>query len=252
MTTDIITEPRFEITIDRCEFTERQMGIDLSGADCAEEAFALVAEWIEENHLELRLDCRHDVSELETTEFEVDVEDTEIDEDDSHRYCSVTYYVHPDEPDDADGQWKYRGCYNSVEYRVCESFDGGKDWWWMEDYRNLGEHGRKTERTYTQDTSLIHEELVEEEPEEEEYDARFVICIDDEFIDEREVCKWEGVADLKDIDDADEMFEAVYDYIVATSEGREIGHRFTVEVYSCCDDDDEVEGWVELEKDEDA
>ena len=226
-------EPRFEVIIDRSDFTSEIDGLD--GVESLDEAWEVVTQWVDQTHASLRLDCEHDrggTTELETTTFELRVTDTE--DEDGASVSNDKYYVLPDEPDDADGEWEYRGCYNSCEYRVCGSIEGGSVWWWIEDCSDLGGRDGCPDRTYTQDTSLLHEEL----------QPRFRIEIDGKTVDEDEVCSYKGVADLEDIKDADDMLDAVKAYVELGCRGGETGQEFVIEVWS--GNDDYAKGWVEL------
>lgn len=201
------TENRFEAIIDRFDYADLIPGLDEAGT--LDEAWNVVTDWLDEKHGWFRAEL--DLGDLETLPFEVEVIDTE--DEDGARVRDFEYYVLPDEPDDADGEWEYRGCYNSCEYRVCGSIEDGAAWWWIEDCSDLG--GRKgcPDRTYTQDTSLIHPELVEEEEEEEEVTPRFTIEINGQGVDEEFLCSLRWMPDLDDLNDADDMLGAVIAYI---------------------------------------
>jgi hypothetical protein len=153
---------RFQITIDGCEYDEDNFTNNPEDVAGEWAMLGLVEEWIQEHHNGLRGALNHQVSDLETTYFEVEV----TDEDDAEASKSV--YVQPDEPDDADGDWEYMGCYNSVEYSVCESLtDGEAQWWKIDDNSKLGEMDGVSEITYTQNTPERFDEEEEEEEEEE-------------------------------------------------------------------------------------
>jgi hypothetical protein len=241
------TDPRFEVIIDRSDFTSDIDGLE--GVESLDEAWEVVTQWVDKNHASLRLDCEHNrggTTELETTAFELMVTDTE--DEDGASVSDNEYYVLPDEPDDADGKWEYRGCYNSREYRVCGSIEGEADWWWIEDCSDLGGRDGCPDRTYTQDTSLLHKEL-----QPRVYKPRFQIEIDGNEVDEVEVCSYKGVVDLDDIEDADEMLDAVMAYVGLGYYGGESGHRFEIDVWSAdIESDDNADGWVELEESEGA
>lgn len=243
------TEPRFTAMFEVNDITDVIPGME--DAETLKEAWNLLTDWVEENLPIIQLDwgydgCDHGNVELETVSFELSVTDSR----DDSEISESNYYIFPNEPEDADGEWEYRGCYDSVEYRVCGSIEGGKDWWWLEDCSELQARGGWADRTYTQDTSLIHEELVEDEDEDEEApeyeEPRFLITVNGEEVDEDEVCRWEGIADLDDIDDADEMLDAVIAYIEQGHRGNEDGTRFDIVVESNDDDEDTADGWVEF------
>ena len=228
------TESRFEVYVDGNEFND----VDLSEATSAEEAWDLVTDWLLENSDE-QLDEVH----TETISFDVYV--TDLDDDSRFRQ---DIFVHPDEPSDADGEWEYLGRLNNVEYRVCDSTGGEDRWYWIEDENNPTDFGGLANRTYTQDTSMIPDEFILEDEDEEapEYEEpRFLITVNGEEVDEDEVCRWEGIADLDDIDDADEMLDAVIAYIEQGHRGNEDGTRFEIAVESN-DDDDTADGWVQF------
>ncbi|BFI96305.1 MAG: hypothetical protein RSP_18150 [Rhodanobacter sp.] len=222
------TESRFEVYVDGYEFND----VDLSEATSAEEAWDLVTDWLLD-HSDEQLDEVH----TKTIGFAVSVTDT----DDDSRFYQV-FFVHPDEPSDADGEWEYLGRLNNIEYRVCDSTGGEDRWYWIEDENNPSDFGGLSDRTYTQDTSMIPDDFKFIEEDE----ARFTIEIDGEEVDEREVCLWEGIADLDDIEDADQMLDAVQEYLSQGRRGSEPGTRFEIAVVSKEDDEDTADGWVEF------
>ena len=220
------TEYRFEVYVDGYEFND----VDLSEATSAEDAWDLVTDWLLENSEE-------QLGEVltKTIGFSVSVTDT----DDDSRF-NQDIYVHPNEPSDADGDWEYLGRLNNIEYRVCDSTGGEDRWYWIEDENNPSDFGGLSDRTYTQDASMIPDEFVVED------EARFTIQINGEEVAEDEVCRWEGVADLDDIEDADEMLDAVYEYLTQGHRGSEPGTRFEIAVESNEDTEDTAEGWLEF------
>lgn len=225
----MFTESRFEVYVDGYEFND----VDLSEATSAYDAWDQVTDWLLDNAEE-----QLDEVLTKTSGFSVSVTDT----DDDSRFAQAIF-VHPDEPSDADGEWEYLGRLNNVEYRVCDSTGGEDRWYWIEDENNPTDFGGLANRTYTQDTSMIPDEFIVEDEEEE---ARFTIQINGEEVDEREVCRWEGIADLDDIEDADEMLDAVMEYLSQGHRGNEDGTRFDFVVESNENDEDTAEGWLEF------
>lgn len=228
-------ESRYEVYVDGNEFND----VDLSEATSAEEAWELVTDWLMD-HSNEQLNEVH----TGTANFEVAVTDT----DDDSKFDQV-FFVHPDEPEDADGEWEYLGRLNNIEYQACDSIDGEDRWYWIEDENNPADFGGLANRTYTQDTSMIPDEFILDEEEEEapEYEEpRFLITVNGEEVDEDEVCRWEGIADLDDIEDADEMLDAVMAYIQQGHRGNEDGTRFDIAVESNEDEEDTADGWVEF------
>ncbi len=221
----MFNESRFEVYVDGYEFND----VDLSEATSAYDAWDQVTDWLLDNAEE-----QLDEVLTKTSGFSVSVTDTD---DDSKFYQDI--FVHPNEPSDADGDWEYLGRLNNIEYRVCDSTGGEDRWYWIEDENNPSDFGGLANRTYTQDVAMIPDEFVVED------EARFTIEIDGDEVDENEVCRWEGIADLDDIEDADEMLDAVQEYLSQGHRGSEPGTRFDITVESN-EDDDTADGSFEF------
>jgi hypothetical protein len=159
---------RYEIQIENCEYSERRFTKDASSVNGEWAMMRLVEEWIRDNHEDLRLELDPDsnIPQTETYPFEVTITDT-----DDGAEANKTVYAQPDEPVDAEGDWEYQGCYNSVEYYVCASLEeDGADWWKLVDHTRLAETDGYPLITYTQETPERFVEADADETDEEDED----------------------------------------------------------------------------------
>lgn len=207
-------EPRFTITIDGYDYDERNFSADPQSLAGEWAMLGLVEAWVRDNHMELRLSFGHEVADTETTSFDVSV--TDIDDE----VAQQQVFAQPDEPDDADGDWEYRGCYNSIEYYVCASLEEGDNWWKIEDNNRLREQDGWATITYTQDTP---DQFVEEAEEEGGDVAINMLGCD------------------QDVDYEDEQGRNISLYYVCLETSPDIDDMFTLDVYVDHDDENSVD-----------
>lgn len=140
---------RYEILIENEAYDERDFSSDPANVNGEWAMMELVADWIRKNHRDVRdyVDPNENIPLTKTYDFQVSITDTE-----DGAEAGQTVYADPDEPEDADGEWEYRGCVNDIEYFVCESLDGDDNWWRIKDHSKLAETDGHVLITYTQET----------------------------------------------------------------------------------------------------
>lgn len=145
---------RYEILIENEAYDERDFSDDPTNVNGEWAMMELVADWIRKNHRDVRddVDPNSNTPLTKTYDFQVSITDTE-----DGAEADQTVYADPDEPDDADGDWEYRGCINDIEYFVCGSLSGDDDWWKIDDHSVLRDTDGWSLITYTQDEWFVAE-----------------------------------------------------------------------------------------------